>query len=1171
MPRITLLVTTTLFFLSSVQGQHFFKKLTEENGLSDNRITCFLKDKTGFFWIGTKNGLNRYDGHSFKIFRPGPGNSISNEVINDIVQDSSGKIWIATMVGLNIYDPASNHWETIMPDSKDVIRGIPSSIVWDLEIKDNKIWIVCDNLDLSQYDPFTKKFVYYNWKSWRQQKLFLELPQYRSIHKIVRKNDEEWWLGTTMGLVSLNIRTGIFQFHGSGYNASVRDLKYDEATGNVFIMTDKGELFYNNDEKKKNARIEITSQPYPAVQWKKNRPLDKIILMPHTQGIVEVNPVTCTAILITHHPELSASLLPGSTFSIYTDNTGIVWIGAGNGINYYNSRNTIADFIPLMVASDKESTDKMTAALYDAAEGKYYVTSVQENALFIIDDHTGYISTIRSINGKSLTGCTNICTDRSNVPWLLTETNVYRYDRIKKQFMLFPTPNKNDTVYFHDFIEDKEGNYWFATWEDGVYRYKTKEKTFHQFTYNDSISAHHITSLLNDPVDDAIWIGSFSTGIYRFDLRTHTFINYSESDNNPDYLQLALVRDLEADPAGKLWVSTIGGGMYIYQRGQMYDKSFSNVTAKNGLSYGSYYSLAADSGNRLWLLSERGLSVVDKAGKLIYNANNHPLLNFANYAPDAIYPKRICWNQSKKELLVPVAGGLMLYYPDRKAPATDFPVVFTNVSVNGKPILYDASSTGKQTITVPWRSNSLSFDFATLNYERWGDIKYEYKLHGSDKEWQQAGTSHSLNFPDLSSGHYTFMIRARDPQGLVSDVASLSFIIKPPFWKTAWFIAAVVMILLSALYFWIRSLQRKLKAQKILNYFATSLYGQNTVEDIFWDVAKNCMSQLKLEDCVIYIYQPGRKSLVQKAAYGPKNPDKHEIMNTLEIPYGKGIVGAVAATQKPVIIKDTREDERYIVDDQRRRSEIAVPVFVDGKIFGVIDSEHSRKNFYTRWHLRLLQQIASICSNKISKYLVAEKVRTDIARDLHDEMGSTLTSINIMSTLALQQTGAEAISTNLQKIKDYSGDMMESMSDIVWAINPQNDSIDRMILRMRELAEELLEPARINYSLREIGALSTLKLDVNQRKELYLIYKEAVNNAVKYSGATELLILLKEENGSLRLEVKDNGTGFDANKHYSGSGIQNMYSRAEKIRADLQINSAKGSGTSVAVSLVLQS
>jgi signal transduction histidine kinase len=380
---------------------------------------------------------------------------------------------------------------------------------------------------------------------------------------------------------------------------------------------------------------------------------------------------------------------------------------------------------------------------------------------------------------------------------------------------------------------------------------------------------------------------------------------------------------------------------------------------------------------------------------------------------------------------------------------------------------------------------------------------------------------------------------------------------------------ALTGVLSTVFIFWIRTLKRQIRSERILNYFATSLYGQNTIDDIFWDVAKNCISQLKFEDCVIYYFDPVQNMLVQKAAYGPKNPDKHEIINPIQIPFGKGIVGAAAASQTTVIVPDTSKDDRYIVDDRHRHSEMAVPILLEGKLFGVIDSEHSSKNFYTPFHAQMLEKIAGICSNKISRHLLAEKVRTDIARDLHDEMGSTLTSINILSKLALQHSGTKDMLNNLQKIKDYSGNIMESMGDIVWAINPLNDSIDRMILRMRELAEELLEPVGINYHFEAGPAVEALKLDVNQRKELYLVYKEAMNNAVKYSQATAIIITLLKVDGHLLLRVHDNGIGFDANRSFSGSGLSNMQSRAKKIAADLNIKSAKGQGTDICMSLMI--
>ena len=367
-------------------------------------------------------------------------------------------------------------------------------------------------------------------------------------------------------------------------------------------------------------------------------------------------------------------------------------------------------------------------------------------------------------------------------------------------------------------------------------------------------------------------------------------------------------------------------------------------------------------------------------------------------------------------------------------------------------------------------------------------------------------------------------------------------------------------------------LRRNIRAEKILTYFATSLYGQNSVEDIFWDVAKNCIRQLHFEDCIIYQFIPQRNVLVQRAAFGPKNPEKYEILNPIEIPYGEGIVGSVAKYMKSEIVSDTSKDPRYIVDDFRRYSEITVPIMIDGELFGIIDSEHSRKNFYSRWHLQMLENIAGICAVKISKYMAEEKLRLKIARDLHDEVGSTLTSINIISKMAIEEADEnQNLRRQLTKIKDYSATMMETMNDIVWAINPSNDNFDKVLLRMKEFAAEILEPASISYYFREEGEPASVPLNLEQRKDIYMIFKEALNNAVKYSGATELNITVRQEDSSLQLLIMDNGNGFDTSKSFSGNGMKNMQCRAQQIKGELKVDSICGSGTSISVKIPVTS
>ncbi|HXB92596.1 MAG TPA: tetratricopeptide repeat protein, partial [Puia sp.] len=197
-----------------------------------------------------------------------------------------------------------------------------------------------------------------------------------------------------------------------------------------------------------------------------------------------------------------------------------------------------------------------------------------------------------------------------------------------------------------------------------------------------------------------------------------------------------------------------------------------------------------------------------------------------------------------------------------------------------------------------------------------------------------------------------------------------------------------------------------------------------------------------------------------------------------------------------------------------------------------------------------------------------ERMRNSIARDLHDDIGSTLTSINILSKVSLQQetNSADLMAANMQKIKDRSSSIMESMGDLVWAINPQNDNVEQMVSRMKEFAAEILEPLDINYTFNREGDFSAIKLDVKKRKDLYLLFKEAVNNAAKYSRCSSLVIELRQHLHVLQLKVTDNGTGFDKLGVRNGNGLRNMRERAVSLQSDgLRIDSVIGEGTSVEV------
>lgn len=560
---------------------------------------------------------------------------------------------------------------------------------------------------------------------------------------------------------------------------------------------------------------------------------------------------------------------------------------------------------------------------------------------------------------------------------------------------------------------------------------------------------------------------------------------------------------------------------------------------------------------RVWLGTENGFYCYDPGTHQIRSFDQQDNVQSNSFYPNSIY------RHPNGLLFVGGYRGINYFYPEKQSLTGDhLQVWLTNVTVNEDDSSFISFS---KNYRLRYFQNSIQFDFTSPGYSQINKIRYRYRLEPVDSAWIDNGNNNTVRFTSLSPGRYTFRVEA-SLNGTYWQESSerFSFTIDPPFWRTWWFGTLLLLVSAYGIYRWIGYWRNKIRAQQILNYFATSLYGQNTVDDIFWDIAKNCVRQLNFEDCVVYQYDRRRKMLVQKAAYGPKNPDKHEIINSIEIPLGKGVVGTVAQTGIAEIVGNTSKDSRYIVDDIRRHSEITVPITVDGEVFGVIDSEHRLKNFYRKYHLVILRDIASIAADKISKYIMQEKLRSKISRDLHDEIGSALTSINVLSKVAINKGSHDnELLTYLSRIKESSSRTMESMSDIVWAINPKNDILEKMMSRMREFAADICEAKGIDLKFLVPSELEMISLDLAKRKSLFLVFKEAVNNAVKYSECSLLIVEFGKQGDNLTLSIRDNGSGFQIGRVTHGNGLQNMHERAAECDGRLIIESGPGLGTLV--------
>lgn len=215
--------------------------------------------------------------------------------------------------------------------------------------------------------------------------------------------------------------------------------------------------------------------------------------------------------------------------------------------------------------------------------------------------------------------------------------------------------------------------------------------------------------------------------------------------------------------------------------------------------------------------------------------------------------------------------------------------------------------------------------------------------------------------------------------------------------------------------------RRSESVTRTINYFATSLLERETEEDILWDLAQNCISQLGFHDCVVYLLDRARGVLVQKAALGPKSPTGRVIVNPIEIPLGQGIVGSVAVSGQAELIGDTSLDARYLVDDERRFSEITVPILAGAEVIGVIDSEHPDKNFFTADHLKMLTAIASLCANKLARAKAERELREshqDLEERIATRTGELLAANQQLTREIAERTRAEKVQRALYAISE---------------------------------------------------------------------------------------------------------------------------------------------------------
>jgi PAS domain S-box-containing protein len=365
-----------------------------------------------------------------------------------------------------------------------------------------------------------------------------------------------------------------------------------------------------------------------------------------------------------------------------------------------------------------------------------------------------------------------------------------------------------------------------------------------------------------------------------------------------------------------------------------------------------------------------------------------------------------------------------------------------------------------------------------------------------------------------------------------------------------------------------------------LNNLTRSFIGKLTIHDIAWEIANVTAHDLGFEDCVVYLVNKEENVLEQIAGYGAKVDKNKEIINKIYIPIGKGIVGYVAKTGKAELIGDTSADERYVVDDKRRFSEITVPIIINGEVVGIIDSENSAKNFFSKEHLRLLKNVANLVSIQLTnavnleRTIEAESQNKELLenlkrsnKELHDfahivshDLKSPLRSINALVSW-FQEDYEEVLDDGANETFDKLNNKLEQMDALIDGILRYSSVNDKNVLiiqkvKVKEILEEiktiLYIPEHIKFSYPE--NLPIIKADKTRIKQLF---QNLISNAINYIDKEEgkIEVKFRELKQYWKFSISDNGVGISKAYH-------------DKIFKIFQTLDKKGKSTGIGLSIV---